>query len=104
MSWIRLVDRLSREVTARRTGVAPGPYPLLLLLVDGIEALGTLLDEADPLRGSGALLRLLRDGAAVGLTCAVTADRAVPGGRLAAAARQRLPACPRGATADSRTG
>jgi S-DNA-T family DNA segregation ATPase FtsK/SpoIIIE len=87
---VRLVDRLSREVTARRTETAQDRHPLLLLLVDGIEALSTLLDEADPLRGSAALLRLLRDGAAVGLTCVVTADRAVPGGRLAAAARRRL--------------
>jgi DNA segregation ATPase FtsK/SpoIIIE, S-DNA-T family len=55
-----------------------------------MEALTTQLDEADPARGSVALLRLLRDGAAVGLTCVVTADRAVPGGRLAAVARQRL--------------
>ncbi|MCW2739592.1 MAG: domain containing protein [Blastococcus sp.] len=90
----RLVDRLGREVADRRArGVAQadseGP-PLLLLLIDGIEAVSDLLDEADPGRGSGTLLRLLREGAAVGLTCVVTADRAVPGGRLAALARQRL--------------
>jgi S-DNA-T family DNA segregation ATPase FtsK/SpoIIIE len=87
---VRLVDRLSREVAARRAGTIPGRHPLLLLLVDGIEALSTQLDDADPARGSAALLRLLRDGAAVGLTCVVTADRAVPGGRLAAVARQRI--------------
>lgn len=87
---VRLVDRLGREVAARRAGTSPDRYPLLLLLVDGIEALSTLLDEADPARGSAALLRLLRDGAAVGLTCVATADRAVPGGRLAAVARQRI--------------
>lgn len=87
---VRLVDRLSQEVAARRAGALPGPQPLILLLVDGIEALNTQLDDADPARGSAALLRLLRDGAAVGLTCVVTADRAVPGGRLAAVARQRL--------------
>lgn len=87
---VRLVDRLAREVSARRAGPAPGRYPLILLLLDGVEALSTLLDDADPARGSAALLRLLRDGAAVGLTCVATADRAVPGGRLAAAARQRL--------------
>ena len=87
---VRLIDRLGREVAARRGGTTPGRYPLILLLVDGIEALSTLMDDADPARGSAGLLRLLRDGAAVGLTCVVTADRAVPGGRLAAAARQRL--------------
>jgi S-DNA-T family DNA segregation ATPase FtsK/SpoIIIE len=32
----------------------------------------------------------MRDGPAAGLTCVVTADRAVPGGRLAAVARHRL--------------
>jgi S-DNA-T family DNA segregation ATPase FtsK/SpoIIIE len=61
-----------------------------LLLVDGVEAVSTLLDESDPGRGSANLLRVMRDGAAVGLTCVATADRAVPGGRLAAVARQRL--------------
>jgi S-DNA-T family DNA segregation ATPase FtsK/SpoIIIE len=87
---VRLIDRLGREVAHRRAGTVPGRHPLLLLLVDGVEALTTQLDDADPARGSAALLRLLRDGAAVGLTCVVTADRAVPGGRLAAAARQRI--------------
>ncbi|MFL6094084.1 MAG: FtsK/SpoIIIE domain-containing protein, partial [Blastococcus sp.] len=87
---VRLIDRLSREVAARRAAVLPGRQPVILLLVDGIEALGTQLDDADPARGSAGLLRLLRDGAAVGLTCVVTADRAVPGGRLAAVAVQRI--------------
>jgi DNA segregation ATPase FtsK/SpoIIIE, S-DNA-T family len=86
---VRLVDRLVQEVAARRAA-ASGRRPLLLLLVDGAEAVTILLDESDPGRGSASLLRLLRDGGAVGLTCVVTADRAVPGGRLAAAARQRL--------------
>jgi S-DNA-T family DNA segregation ATPase FtsK/SpoIIIE len=87
---VRLIDRLAREVAARRAGPVAGRSPLILLLVDGVEALSTVLDDADPARGSAGLLRLLRDGAAVGLTCVATADRAVPGGRLAAAARQRL--------------
>jgi S-DNA-T family DNA segregation ATPase FtsK/SpoIIIE len=87
---VRLVDRLSREVAARRAAGAPGGQPLILLLVDGVDAVTSLLDDADPGRGSAALLRLLRDGAAVGLTCVATADRAVPGGRLAATARHRL--------------
>jgi S-DNA-T family DNA segregation ATPase FtsK/SpoIIIE len=87
---VRLVDRLGREVAARRAAPTPGGQPVILLLVDGIEALSAQLDDADPARGSAGLLRLLRDGAAVGLTCVVTADRAVPGGRLAAVARQRI--------------
>ncbi|MDT0275165.1 FtsK/SpoIIIE domain-containing protein [Blastococcus goldschmidtiae] len=87
---VRLLDRLNREVEARRTAPPGDPVPLLLVLVDGVEAVGALLDEADPGRGSDTLLRLVRDGAAVGVTCVLTADRALPGGRLAAAARMRL--------------
>jgi DNA segregation ATPase FtsK/SpoIIIE, S-DNA-T family len=86
----RLVDRLAEEVAARRAAPSPGTAPRLLLLVDGVEPLTALLDECDPARGSAALLRLVRDGAAVGLTCVLTADRAVPGGRLAALATSRL--------------
>nr|WP_256461182.1 FtsK/SpoIIIE domain-containing protein [Blastococcus sp. PRF04-17] len=87
---VRLVDRLATEVAARRAGPHDRPAPRILLLVDGLEAFSALLDEHDPGRGSTALLRLARDGAAAGLTCVITADRAVPGGRLAALARQRL--------------
>lgn len=87
---VRLLDRLDREVAARRAAPPGSPAPLLLVLVDGVEAVGALLDEADPGRGSDVLLRLVRDGAAVGVTCVLTADRALPGGRLAAAARMRL--------------
>jgi S-DNA-T family DNA segregation ATPase FtsK/SpoIIIE len=77
-------------VAARRAAAATGRRPLLLLLVDGVEAVTAVLDEGDPGRGSANLLRLLRDGAGAGLTCVVTTDRAVPGGRLAASARHRL--------------
>jgi S-DNA-T family DNA segregation ATPase FtsK/SpoIIIE len=86
----RLVDRLAEEVAARRAAGPDRSSPRLLLLVDGAEALTALLDECDPSRGSAAFLRLVRDGAAAGLTCVLTADRAVPGGRLAALAAHRL--------------
>lgn len=85
---VRLVDRLGTEVASRRASGRSTPH--LLLLVDGAEALSAQLDEADPGRGSAALIRLVRDGAAAGLTCLLTADRAVPGGRLAAAVGTRL--------------
>jgi S-DNA-T family DNA segregation ATPase FtsK/SpoIIIE len=87
---VRLVDRLAREVAERRAGTTSPAAPMILLLVDGVEAVSTLLDEADPANGSAGLLRLVRDGAAAGVTCVLTADRAVPGGRLAGAVRQRL--------------
>ncbi len=86
---VRLVHRLSEEVAGRRAVRAPDD-PRLLLLLDGVEALCTLLDDVDPARGSAELLRLVRNGGAAGLTCVLTTDRAIPGGRLAAVARQRL--------------
>jgi S-DNA-T family DNA segregation ATPase FtsK/SpoIIIE len=86
----RLIDRLTLEVAARRAGDAQASAPLILLLIDGVDAVNAVLDDAEPTAGSAALLRLLRDGAAVGLTCVLTGDRAVPGGRLAAAVRERL--------------
>ncbi|MFQ1001593.1 FtsK/SpoIIIE domain-containing protein [Modestobacter sp. SSW1-42] len=85
----RLVSRLVAEVDRRRAGTG-GDDPLLLLLVDGWESLTAQLEEADPAAGAGGLLRLVRDGAAVGLTVVLTAERAVPGSRLAAAVRTRL--------------
>jgi S-DNA-T family DNA segregation ATPase FtsK/SpoIIIE len=87
---VRLVDRLADEVALRRSGSSADRFPRILLLVDGVEAISTVLDENDPGRGSAGLLRVLRDGGAAGLTCIATADRAVPGGRLAAVATHRL--------------
>lgn len=87
---VRLVDRLLQEVAARRAGGSPAAPARLLLLIDGWEAVSAVLDDADPAAGSTALLRLARDGAAVGVTCVLTADRAAPGGRVAAVARERL--------------
>jgi S-DNA-T family DNA segregation ATPase FtsK/SpoIIIE len=92
---VRLLARLAEQVAARRAGgpdtAGPGgDAPAVLLLVDGAEQLLAQLDEAVPGQGSAELLRLVRDGAAAGLTCVMTADRAVPGGRLAAAAGTRL--------------
>ncbi len=86
---VRLVARLAEEVAARRAGPAAAG-PAVLLLVDGVESLVTQLDEAVPGQGSADLLRLVRDGGSAGLTCVMTADRAVPGGRLAAVAGTRL--------------
>jgi S-DNA-T family DNA segregation ATPase FtsK/SpoIIIE len=86
---VRLVHRLAEEVARRRSAPASDD-PHILLLVDGVESLCAVLDDADPARGSAELLRLVRDGAAVGVTSVLTADRAVPGGRLAGVAQHRL--------------
>jgi S-DNA-T family DNA segregation ATPase FtsK/SpoIIIE len=85
---VRLLARLQAEVDRRRADAADRTP--VLVLVDGLESLAAQLDDADPGAGSAALLRLVRDGAAAGLTCVVTAERAVPGSRTAAAMHSRL--------------
>ncbi|WP_369253470.1 FtsK/SpoIIIE domain-containing protein [Geodermatophilus amargosae] len=86
---VRLVSRLAGQVAGSRVGTG-ARTPAVLLLVDGVDALLAQLDESVPGSGSADFLRLVRDGGAAGLTCVMTADRAVPGGRLAAAAGTRL--------------
>ena len=87
---VRLIQRLAEEIAARRATPRGADLSSVLVLVDGVEQLLTLVEEAEPGNGSAMLARLMRDGAAAGLTCVVTADRAIPGGRLAALARHRL--------------
>jgi S-DNA-T family DNA segregation ATPase FtsK/SpoIIIE len=87
---VRLVERLADEVAARRASLGGAAPTRILVLVDGVEQLTTLVEEAVPGHGSAMLTRLFRDGAAVGVTSLLTADRAVPGGRLAGLARTRL--------------
>lgn len=86
---LRLLARLVVEADRRRDRGWAG-LPSLLLLVDGYESLVGQLEEGDPATGAASLLRLLREGAAVGLTVALTAERAVPGSRVAAAVRTRV--------------
>lgn len=86
---VRLVTRLQEEVDRRRAAPDPGG-PLLLLLVDGVDSVVTALEDLVPGAGTGLLLRLVRDGAAVGLTAVLTADRVLPGSRLSAAVGHRL--------------
>ncbi len=84
----RLVTRLQEEVDRRRAAAVAGPA--LLLLVDGVDSVWSALEELAPGTGGAALLRLLREGAAAGVTAVLTADRVLPGSRLAGAATQRL--------------
>ncbi|MGY1844191.1 FtsK/SpoIIIE domain-containing protein [Modestobacter sp. SYSU DS0875] len=85
----RLLHRLAAELERRRAGDPPD-QPLVLLLVDGYDSLAAELESGDPTGGAADLIRLCREGGAVGLTVALTADRAVPGSRLASAVRERL--------------
>jgi S-DNA-T family DNA segregation ATPase FtsK/SpoIIIE len=87
---VRLLARLDEEIDRRR-GVGPAAdHPLLLVLIDGYESLVEQLEGADPATGGAGLLRLMRDGAAVGVTVVLTAQRAVPGSRVAGAVRTRI--------------
>ena len=86
---VRLIDRLTQEVTARRArGGRPAPRAAPARrrrrVADGPAR------RRRPATRAAAFLRLVRDGAAVGLTCVLTADRAVPGARLAGAVAPRL--------------
>ncbi len=87
---LRLLARLGAEVDRRRVDGPAPDAPLLLVLVDGHESLVAQLEETEPATGATGLLRLVREGAAVGVTVLLTADRAVPGSRLAGAVRNRL--------------
>jgi S-DNA-T family DNA segregation ATPase FtsK/SpoIIIE len=84
----RLLERLQDEVDRRRREA--GPHPVLLLLVDGLDAVAEAAEEVLPGAGAGVLLRVLREGAAVGLTAALTADRVLPGSRLSGVAGHRV--------------
>ena len=86
---VRLLSRLLEEIDRRRDRGCVD-LPSVILLVDGYESLVVQLEDAEPATGAGGLLRLLREGAAVGLTVALTAERAVPGSRLTAAVRTRV--------------
>ena len=84
----RLVQRLGEELL----GVAPegGSPALMVLVIDGWEAIEDALGNAAGGPGADGLLRLLRDGAAHGLRVIVTGGRAVGSGRLSSLLDRRL--------------
>jgi S-DNA-T family DNA segregation ATPase FtsK/SpoIIIE len=99
----RLCARLIDEVSARqrmlaRLGVstlaeahlAGTPLPVVVVALDGWEGFTALSDEYDAGRSTEALLRLLRDGAAVGITVLIAGDRAMLGMRIAPALSRKL--------------
>jgi S-DNA-T family DNA segregation ATPase FtsK/SpoIIIE len=86
---VRLLTRLGEEVDRRRSRPDPDA-PLVLVLVDGYESLAGQLEDAEPATGASGLLRLIREGAAVGVTVVLAAERVVPGSRVAGAVRTRL--------------
>ncbi|HEY0687973.1 MAG TPA: FtsK/SpoIIIE domain-containing protein [Kribbella sp.] len=95
----RLVRRLNQELTERQdlagrhnaTGLTELRRVLpraerpahVLLLIDGWDALSVLLDEHDHGQLLQEVLRLLREGAGLGIHVIATSERSLLGGRLA---------------------
>ncbi|MCE7083489.1 FtsK/SpoIIIE domain-containing protein [Streptomyces sp. ST2-7A] len=79
-SWTELRGKLSR---ARRPAH-------LMLLIDGWDSLSGLLDDYDGGRLYGEVVRLLREGAAVGVHVIATSERLLLAGRLGAHNDKRL--------------
>ena len=82
----RVVDRLVDDVLAV-SGARPD---LVVLVVDGWEAIEDALGSATGGAAADALLRLIRDGAPRGLRVIVTGGRAVGCGRLSSLLDRRL--------------
>lgn len=102
-SVARLTARLVEEVGARQRllaglGVrslaeahdAGTALPVVVVALDGWEGFTALSDDYDAGRSVDALLRVLRDGAAVGITVLIAGDRAMLGLRIAPLLGQKL--------------
>jgi len=74
----------------RRAAPAGERLPWLVLLVDGWEGLTAAYETVDHGRPLDTLVRLVREGAGVGLRVVLTGDRGVLGGRVGSAFRDRL--------------
>ncbi|HEV2888151.1 MAG TPA: FtsK/SpoIIIE domain-containing protein [Jatrophihabitans sp.] len=99
----RLIARLVEELGARQRLLASlslstvaeahltgRPLPVIVVALDGWEGFTALSDDYDAGRSVQALLRLARDGAAVGITVLIAGDRAMLGLRIAPALSRKL--------------
>jgi S-DNA-T family DNA segregation ATPase FtsK/SpoIIIE len=99
----RLSAKLVEEVSARQrmlaalgvgslaeAHLAGTPLPVMVVALDGWEGFASLSDDYDAGRSVEALLRLLRDGAAVGITVLIAGGRAMLGLRVGPALNQKL--------------
>jgi S-DNA-T family DNA segregation ATPase FtsK/SpoIIIE len=99
----RLCARLVEELAARQRllaglGVSTlaeahrngTPLPVIVVALDGWEGFTALSDDYDAGRSVEALLRVTRDGAAVGITVLIAGDRAMLGLRVAPALSRKL--------------
>lgn len=87
----RLIQRLADKLSRRQAGVGHPSGPQTLLLVDGVAGLRSMLDGVGGMAALDSLERVVVDGPAFGMFCAVAADRlaAIPSA-WAAAASSRL--------------
>lgn len=99
----RLITRLIEELGWRQRALADRGVttlaeahlagelmPVIVFAIDGWEGLVALSDECDAGRSVEAVLRLLRDGAAVGITVLIAGGRAMLGLRIAPALTRKL--------------
>lgn len=86
----RVVARLAEDLVRGAARSGSDPRPLVVLLVDGWEAVEDAFEAVDHGAPSEALVRLARDGLASGLRLVVTGGRAVVAGRLASVVQRRL--------------
>jgi S-DNA-T family DNA segregation ATPase FtsK/SpoIIIE len=86
----RLLARLTAEVTRRRAATDGEDDPALLVLLDGWEPFLAAAEEHADAAAVETLLALLRAGPSVGLTLALTGDRAALAPRLCATIAQKL--------------
>src|SRR6185503_19712422 len=82
--------RRQRPQRPVRAAAPADRLPWLVLLADGWEGLVTAYHAVDHGRPVETLLRLVREGAAVGIRVVLTGDRAVLSGRAGSAFRDRL--------------
>jgi S-DNA-T family DNA segregation ATPase FtsK/SpoIIIE len=75
---------------AEQRARSASPLPHLVVLVDGWEAFLSIFEDVDSGAVVDASMRLLREGASVGIHVVVTADRAGLVGRLASTVENRL--------------
>jgi S-DNA-T family DNA segregation ATPase FtsK/SpoIIIE len=99
----RLLVRLGVEVAHRQAALAEmgassvadarqrgARMPFICLLVDGWEAFVTAADEHDAGRSSDALLTLVRESAAVGITVVLTGDRSALAARVSGSVARKF--------------
>jgi S-DNA-T family DNA segregation ATPase FtsK/SpoIIIE len=83
-------ERLGSLEEQHRSAPPGGRLPWIVLMADGWEGLQSAWEQVDHGRPLDALLRLVREGAAVGIRVVLTGDRAALTSRVGSTIRDRL--------------